>query len=53
MGYYVFNLVIVEIEDDERFVCFKGEYCICDFLEWLDIFIEEDICNVIVLVYNF
>lgn len=53
IGRYVFNLLIVETENDDRSERFRGEYCVRDFFEWFDILIENDIRFVIVIVYNF
>ena len=41
-GRHTPNLLIAETEHDSCPVRFKGEHCICDFLEWLDTLTEED-----------
>jgi len=52
-GKHIPNLLIVETEDDNCPLHFKGEDCIRDFLEWLDTLTEEDTCDVTVLAHNF
>ena len=51
-GKHIPNLLIVETEDDNCPLHFKGEDCIRDFLEWLDT-LTEDTHNVTVLTHNF
>ena len=50
---HVANLVVTETEDDPRPVCFKGEHCLRDFLEWVDTLIQDDTCQVNVIAHNF
>ena len=47
------NLLIAETEHDNRPVCFKGEHCIRDFLEWLGTLTEKDTRHVTVVAHNF
>ena len=50
---HVANLIVAETEDDERPVCFPGEHCLRDFLEWLDTLTLNDTLQVNVLAHNF
>ena len=50
---HVANLVVAETEEDDRPVCFKGEHCIADFLEWLDTLTDNDTRDVTVIAHNF
>ena len=47
------NLVVGETEDDPRPVRFKGEHCLRDFFEWLDVLTQDDIRQVNVIAHNF
>ena len=50
---HIANLVVAETEDDDNPVCFPGEHCIRDFLEWLDTLTLNDTRQVNVLAHNF
>ena len=50
---HIANLVVAETEDDHDPVCFPGEHCIRDFLEWLDTLTLNDTRQVNVLAHNF
>ena len=50
---HVANLVVAEIEDDDRPFCFQGEHCLRDFLEWLDTLTLNDTRQVNVIAHNF
>ena len=50
---HVANLVVAETEDDDEPVCFPGEQCLRDFLEWLDTLTLNDTRQVNVLAHNF
>ena len=50
---HIANLVVAETEDDDNPVCFPGEHCIRDFLEWLDTLTNNDTRQVNVLAHNF
>jgi len=50
---HVTNLLVAETEDDDDLVCFPGEHCIRDFLEWLDTVTLSDMRQVNVLAHNF
>ena len=47
------NLVVAETEDDDQPVCFPGNHCVRDFLEWLDTLTNNDTRQVNVLAHNF
>ena len=49
----VANLVVAEIEDDDRPFRFRGEHCLRDFLEWLDTLNLNDTRQVNVIAHNF
>ena len=53
MRRHVLNLVVAKTGNDERPVCFQGDLCMRDFLEWLDTLMEEDSQDVKVLSHNF
>ena len=50
---HIANLVVAETEDDDRPVCFPGNHCVRDFLEWLDTLTNHDTRQVNVLAHNF
>ena len=50
---HVANLVVVETEEDDRPVHFKGDTCIADFLEWLDTLKDNNTRDVTVIAHNF
>ena len=50
---HVANLVVAETEDDDDTVCFPGEHCLRDFLEWLDTLTLNDTRQINVLAHNF
>ena len=50
---HIANLVVAETEDDDRPVEFAGQYCIRDFLEWLDNLTLHDTRQVNVLAHTF
>ena len=50
---HVANLVVAEIEDDNRPFRFQGEHCLRDFLEWLDNLTQKDTRQVNVIAHNF
>ena len=50
---HVPNLVVAETEYDGRPVRFRGEFCIRDFLEWLETLTEEDTRPLTVIAHNF
>ena len=52
-GRHVANLVVAEMEDDDRPEHFKGPDCIKHFLEWLDTLTENDTRSVTVITHNF
>ena len=47
------NLVVAETEEDDQPVCFLGNHCVRDFLEWLDTLTLNDTRQVNVLAHNF
>ena len=47
------NLVVAETEDDDQPMCFHGNHCVRDFLEWLDTLTLNDTRQVNVLAHNF
>ena len=47
------NLVVAETEHDDRPFHFRGESCIQEFLQWLDVLAEDKTRHVIVLAHNF
>ena len=50
---HVANLLVAETDDDDEPVCFRGEPCLRDFLEWLDTLTLNDRRQVNVLAHNF
>ena len=46
---HIANLVVAETEDDDQPVCFPGNHCVRDFLEWLDTLTLNDTRQVNVL----
>ena len=50
---HIANLVVAETEDDDHPVCFPGNHCVRDFLEWLDTLTLNDTRQVNVLAHNF
>lgn len=52
-GRHVPNLLIAEMENDDRLERFRGEHCVRDFLEWLDTLTENDTRPVTVIAHNF
>jgi len=50
---HVANLVVAEIEDNDRPFRFQGEHCLRDFLEWLDTLTQNDTRQVNVIGHNF
>ena len=50
---HVANLVVAEIEDNDRPFRFQGEHCLRDFLEWLDTLTQNDTRQVNVIAHNF
>ena len=50
---HVANLVVAETEYDDDPVCFPGEHCLRDFLEWLYTLTLNDTRQVNVLAHNF
>ena len=47
------NLSVGETEDGPGPVRFKGEHCLRDFFEWLDVLTQDDIRQVNVIAHNF
>ena len=50
---HIANLVVAETEDDDQPMCFHGNHCVRDFLEWLDTLTNYDTRQVNVLAHNF
>ena len=50
---HIANLLVAETDEDDRSMCFPGEYCTQDFLEWLDTLTLNDTRQVNVLAHNF
>ena len=50
---HIANLVVAETEDDDQPLCFHGNHCVRDFLEWLDTLTLHDTRQVNVLAHNF
>ena len=50
---HIANLVVAETEDDDQPMCFPGNHCVRDFLEWLDTLTLHDTRQVNVLAHNF
>jgi len=50
---HIANLVVAETDEDDRPVCFPGDHCVRDFLEWLDTLTNNDTRQVNVLAHNF
>ena len=50
---HIANLVVAETEEDDQSVCFPGNHCVRDFLEWLDTLTNNDTRQVNVLAHNF
>lgn len=50
---HVPNLVVAETEHDDRPVRFRGEHCICDFLEWINTWTEDETRPLTVFTHNF
>ena len=50
---HIANLVVAETEDDDQPMCFPGNHCVRDFLEWLDTLTLNDTRQVNVLAHNF
>ena len=50
---HIANLVVAETEDDDHPMCFPGNHCVRDFLEWLDTLTLNDTRQVNVLAHNF
>ena len=50
---HIANLVVAETEDDDQPLCFPGNHCVRDFLEWLDTLTLNDTRQVNVLAHNF
>ena len=49
---HIANLVVAETEDDDRPMCFPGNHCVRDFLEWLDTLTNNDTRQVNVLAHK-
>ena len=50
---HIANLVVAETDEDDRPMCFPGDHCVRDFLEWLDTLTNNDTRQVNVLAHNF
>ena len=50
---HIANLVVAETDEDDRPMCFPGDHCVRDFLEWLDTLTSNDTRQVNVLAHNF
>ena len=50
---HIANLVVAETEDNDQPMCFHGNHCVRDFLEWLDTLTNYDTRQVNVLADNF
>ena len=50
---HIANLVVAETEDNDEPMCFHGNHCVRDFLEWLDTLTNYDTRQVNVLAHNF
>ena len=50
---HIANLVVAETDEDDHPVCFPGQHCVQDFLEWLDTLTNNDTHQVNVLAHNF
>ena len=50
---HIANLVVAETEDNDQPMCFHGNHCVRDFLEWLDTLTNYDTRQVNVLAHNF
>ena len=50
---HIANLVVAETEDNDQPMCFHGNHCVRDFLEWLDTLTLNDTRQVNVLAHNF
>ena len=50
---HIANLVVAETEDHDQPMCFHGNHCVRDFLEWLDTLTNYDTRQVNVLAHNF
>ena len=50
---HISNLVVAETEDNDQPMCFHGNHCVRDFLEWLDTLTNYDTRQVNVLAHNF
>ena len=46
---HIANLVVAETDEDDRPMCFPGDHCVRDFLEWLDTLTNNDTRQVNVL----
>ena len=44
---------VAETDEDDRSMCFPGDHCVRDFLEWLDTLTNNDTRPVNVLAHNF
>ena len=50
---HIANLVVAETEDNDQPMCFHGNHCVRDFLEWLDTLTNYDTRQINVLAHNF
>ena len=50
---HIANLVVAETDDNDQPMCFHGNHCVRDFLEWLDTLTNYDTRQVNVLAHNF
>ena len=50
---HIANLIVAETDEDDRSMCFPGDHCVRDFLEWLDSLTNNDTRQVNVLAHNF
>ena len=50
---HIANLVVAETDEDDRPMCFPGDHCVRDFLEWMDTLTNNDTRQVNVLAHNF
>ena len=50
---HIANLVVAETEDNDQPMCFHGNHCVRDFLEWLDTLTNYDTRQANVLAHNF
>ena len=50
---HIANLVVAETDENDHPMCFPGDHCVRDFLEWLDTLTNNDTRQVNVLAHNF